>query len=380
MTFKNTSDKDKAFVDFLQQTRSQALSSIVDSQYAFSFIAFNESNAEIIILNDMKVWKKRIYALNKETDRLVEMKQQDKSEIQQLKAKLQAFTAITVNVIITAFLIIIYFERFKYHKILDSSMFIDEKNSTWKNWSLNIWKKLAININIFSKKLYKLSYINSRLADDIIEITQVRRDLNCDNLYLTINELLEKLAQSFHDSDKKDNYHREYINLIQESKKFSDFFNQFQRLYIYLKYQKNVLVINLKNKINSRLWIFWTAQIISLIKLSDIRNYLIRLNNEYKAVQEIKNKLLKHDDSKIIIFKAIIAVQSSALKSDWSKSRNAVLTNVKNADVLVEICFIYHKSDHSFKEYLNQSIKVNAVDENYDRFELNTESEFKSKN
>ncbi len=55
MTFKNTSDKDKAFVDFLQQTRSQALSSIVDSQYAFSFIAFNESNAEIIILNDMKV-------------------------------------------------------------------------------------------------------------------------------------------------------------------------------------------------------------------------------------------------------------------------------------------------------------------------------------
>jgi len=38
------------------------------------------------------------------------MKQQDKSEIQQLKAKLQALTAITVNVIITAFVIVIYFE------------------------------------------------------------------------------------------------------------------------------------------------------------------------------------------------------------------------------------------------------------------------------
>jgi len=54
----------------------------------------------------------------------------------------------------------------------------------------------------------------------------------------------------------------------------------------------------------------------SLIKLSDIQNYLIRLNNEHKAVQEIKNKLLKHDDSKIIISRATIAVQSSALKSD----------------------------------------------------------------
>ncbi len=308
------------------------------------------------------------------------MKQWDKSEIQQLKAKLQAFTAITVNVIITALLIVIYFEWSKYYKILDSLMFIDEKNSTWKNWSLDIWEKLVMNVDIFSNKLYKLSYINFRLADDVVEVTQVRRNFNCDNLYLTVNKLLEKLAQLFHDSDKKDNYHKEYINLIQESKKFSDFFNQFQRLYIYLKYQKNVLVVDLKNKINSRLWIFWTAQMKSLIKLSDIWNYLIRLNNEHKAVQEIKNKLLKCNDSKIIISRAIIAVQSSALKSDWSKSRSAVLTSIKNVDVLVETCFICHKSDHSFREYLNQSIKVNAVDENYDCFKLNTESKFKSKN
>ena len=118
----------------------------------------------------------------------------------------------------------------------------------------------------------------------------------------------------------------------------------------------------------------------SLIKLLNIWNYLIHLNNEHKAVQEIKNKLLKHDDSKIIISKATIAIQSSALKSDWSKSRSAVLTNIKNTDVLVEICFVCHKSNHSFKECLSQSIKVNAVDENYDRFELNIESEFKSKN
>ncbi len=215
MTFKNTSDKDKAFVDLLQQTRSQAFSFIVDSQHASSFIAFDESNAEIIILDDMKVWKKRIYALNRETDRLVEMKQRDKNEIQQLKAKLQAFTAITANVVITALLIVIYFERSRYHKILDSLMFIDEKNSTWKNWSLDIQEKLAINVNIFSNELYKLSYIHFQLADDVVKVTQVRRDLNCDNFYLTVNELLEKLAQSFHDSDKKDNYRREYINLIQ---------------------------------------------------------------------------------------------------------------------------------------------------------------------
>jgi len=55
MIFKNTSDKDQALVDFLQQTRLQAFSFIIDSQHASSFIAFNESNAEIIILDDIKV-------------------------------------------------------------------------------------------------------------------------------------------------------------------------------------------------------------------------------------------------------------------------------------------------------------------------------------
>ncbi len=74
MIFKNTSDKDQAFADFLQWTRSQAFSFIIDSQYTSSFIAFNKSNAEIIILDDIKVWKKCIYDLNKETDHLVKMK------------------------------------------------------------------------------------------------------------------------------------------------------------------------------------------------------------------------------------------------------------------------------------------------------------------
>ncbi len=118
----------------------------------------------------------------------------------------------------------------------------------------------------------------------------------------------------------------------------------------------------------------------SLIKLSNIQNYLIHLNNKHKAVWKIKNKLLKHDDSKIIISRMTIAVQSLTLKSDWSKSRSAVLTSIKNADVLFEICFVCHKSDHSFRECSNQSIKVNAVDENYDHFKLDTESEFQSKN
>ena len=38
---------------------------------------------------------------------------------------------------------------------------------------------------------------------------------------------------------------------------------------------------------------------------------------------------------------------------DYSKSCDVILTNVKNIDLQAEICFICHKSDHTFKECSN---------------------------
>ncbi len=48
---------------------------------------------------------------------------------------------------------------------------------------------------------------------------------------------------------------------------------------------------------------------------------------------------------------------------DHSKSRNAILTNVKDIDLQAEICFTCHKSDHTSKECFNWS-KVNALKDN----------------
>jgi len=44
-----------------------------------------------------------------------------------------------------------------------------------------------------------------------------------------------------------------------------------------------------------------------------------------------------------------------------SKSRNVILTNVKNINLQAEICFICHKSNHTFKECFDQ-LKVNALE------------------
>jgi len=104
------------------------------------------------------------------------------------------------------------------------------------------------------------------------------------------------------------------------------------------------------------------------------------LNNDQRVIQEIKNKI-KHvnDLSKTIFHKATVITQSvNHLKSDQLKLRDAILTSVKEADILVESCFICHKSNHNFKECLDQFTRINAVNKKYDRFDFN--SNFDSKN
>jgi len=276
----------------------------------------------------------------------------------------------------------IYSERSRSQKISDSSLFTDEKNSTWKNWYEKIQNKLEINIDLFSNEWVKLNYIHSRLFDDTAEITQTRCKRDCVNLYRIVDDLLKELAELFNDSNKKVNFRRKYYNLIQESKKFSKFYTQFQRLSFYLKYHEKQLIVDLKDKINSHLRFIWINQLVQSDSFKEIRFYLIHLNNDQRVIREIKNKvnLIKciNDLLKIIFHKTVITQSVNHSKSDHLKSYDAILTNVKEADILVESCFICHKSDHSFREYLDWSTKINAVNNEYDRF--NFDSNFDSKN
>ncbi len=275
----------------------------------------------------------------------------------------------------------IYSEHSRSQKIPDSSLFTDEKNFTWKNRYEKIQNKLEINIDLFFNEWVKLSYVHSRLFNDAAEITQAKCKYDCVNLYKIVEDLLKELAQLFNDSNKKVNFRRKYYNLIQESKKFSEFYTQFQQLSFYLDYYKKQLIIDLKDKIHSSLWFIWVNQLVQSDFLKEIRFYLIHLNNDQRVIQEIKNKIkCINNVSKTIFYKATIITQQSFnyLKSNHLKSRDAILTSIKEANILVESCFVYHKSDHSFKECFNRSTRINAVNNEYDCFDFN--SNFNSKN
>ncbi len=343
---------------------------------AESFISEDdESFAETVIFSvSIKNWKTQCMILDRETDWLNELSKQRDDEIKELKTKLQ-----TKEITSSDF---IYFKRSRSQKIFDSFWFTDEKNSTWKNWYGKIQNKLEINVDLFSNEWIKLSYVHFRLFDDAADVAQSRREHDYVNLYKIINDLLKELVELFNDSDKKVNFHRKYYNLIQESKKFSEFYTQFQRLSFYLKYHEKQLIVDLKDKINSRLQFIWINQLVQSDFLKKIYFYLIHLNNDQWVIQKIKNKvnLIKHVNnlSKIIFHKAVVTQSVNHSKSDHLKLRDAILTSVKKADVLVEICFIYHKSDHSFKECLDRPTRINAVNDEYDRFNFN--SNFDSKN
>ncbi len=343
---------------------------------AESFISEDvESFIETVILSvSIENWKTWCMILDRETDQLNKLSNQQDDEIKELKTKLQ-----TKEITSSDF---IYFEHSRSQKISDSFWFTDKKNSTWENWYDKIQNKLEINVDLFSNERVKLSYVHFRLFNDAADVTQSRCKHNCVNFYKIVDDLLKELAELFNDSDKKVNFHKEYYNLIQESKKFSEFYTQFQQLFFYLKYYEKQLIVDLKDKINSRLRFIWIDQLVQSDSLKEIHFYLIYLNNNQRVIWKIKNKvnLIKcvNDLSKIIFHKAVVAQSVDHSKSDHLKLHDAILTSVKKADVLVEICFICHKSDHSSRECFDRPTRINAVNDEYDCFDFN--SNFNSKN
>ncbi len=236
---------------FSQISDADSLKSRTKSSSAASFIHEDDKSFAEMIISFMfyEIWKTWSLVLDEETDWLYELNKQQEDEIKELKIKLQV-KKIT-------FSDSIYSKRSRSQKISDSSLFTDEKNSIWKNWYEKIQNKLEINVDLFSNEWVKLSYIHSRLFDDAAEIIQARREHDCVNLYKIVDDLLKKLAQLFDDSNKKVNFRKEYYNLVQEFKKFNEFYTQFQRLSFYLDYHEKQLIADLKDKIHSRLWFIW---------------------------------------------------------------------------------------------------------------------------
>ena len=176
--------------------------------------------------------------------------------------KLQHRLQLTKEDTFTSFIMFNSFKRFQ--KLLNSSLFTDEKESIWNDWQEKIRDKLEINVDYFNNDRIILVYIHSWISKNIVKITLVRRQRDSLNFYSTIDDLLNELAQLYNDSDKETNFRRKYANLIQEKSKFSNFYLIFQRLFFYLEYYEKQLIVDLRDKIVYRLHAAWSSQLNSV--------------------------------------------------------------------------------------------------------------------
>jgi len=163
---------------------------------------------------------------------------------------------------VTSFSFILFSFFKQSQKLLNSSLFTDEKEFIWNDWQRKIRDKLEINVDHFNNDRIILVYIHSWISEDAVKVTLVKRQQDSLNLYSMINDLLNKLAQLYDDFDKETNFQREYANLTQEKSKFSDFYSMFQHLFFYLEYHEKQLIINLQNKIVHHLHAAWSSQLI----------------------------------------------------------------------------------------------------------------------
>jgi len=332
-------------------------------------------------ISSEQIWKTRFEKMNRVKERLNQLNQTFQNQVTELQHQLQSFKEVT-SFFSTLFN---FFKRSQ--KLSNSSLFTDEKESIWDDWQEKIRDKLEININHFDINRTILIYVHFRIEEDAVKATLAWRQQASLNLYVTINDLLNELAQLYDDFDKETNFRRKYANLSQEKSKFSDFYSMFQRLFFYLEYHEKQLIINLRDKIVYHFHAAWSSQLIQSESLNEIRSYLIHLNNEHWVMSDIKEKKSLNKVRKQVIFaekrdslNLYRKIEVTTLV-DHSKSHDAILTSVKDIDLQAEICFICHKSDHTSKECSDQTLRVNALeDDEFDWFISNSESDSDSKN
>ena len=130
----------------------------------------------------------------------------------------------------------------------------------------------------------------SRLGGEAVEHMYARRKPKSHNPYITADEVLDDLKEIYEDPDKENSYRRQYNALKQGPRKFSEFFSEFRRLSSLLEYGENQLIHDLKDKITRRLLKAVVSQWIQPTTVNEYKNYLIRLDNEQRAIRERKNK------------------------------------------------------------------------------------------
>ena len=177
-------------------------------------------------------------------------------------------------------------------KLPDPPLLDDGSEPTWDNWLGKMRAKLSVNRDHFPEEADRMGYVLSRLSGRAAQHTESRSPYGPAVIdpYQTADDILEDLKEIYEDPDKPRNYRRAYIDLLQGSKRFSDFYVEFRRLSTFLGYGETQCMDDLRDKISPRLQASLSSQMVQPDSLSTMKAYLIRLDNEQRAAKAAKDR------------------------------------------------------------------------------------------
>jgi len=144
-------------------------------------------------------------------------------------------------------------DHHKSFKFSNSSVFINEDESTWDSWRIKIDDKLQTNVDHFVDETICIVYVISRLEDDAAEHIFAWCHHDALHSYISIYKLLEHLEEIYENQNKNRKCRCKYNILRQADKFFNVFYFNFMKLFSYLDYDDCILMNNLQNKINNHL-------------------------------------------------------------------------------------------------------------------------------
>ncbi len=101
-------------------------------------------------------------------------------------------------------------DHHKSFKFLNSSVFIDEDESTWNSWRVKMNDKLQTNINHFNNENICIVYVISRLEDDAAEHIFAWCCHDASHSYISIYELFEHLKEIYDELNRNRKCRRKY--------------------------------------------------------------------------------------------------------------------------------------------------------------------------
>ena len=233
----------------------------------------------------------------------------------------------------------------------DPPLFTDGIDPTWEDWSSKMNIKLKVNKDYWDDDESRIGYVLSRLGGKAAKQTYSRQEQGAHDPFLTAKDVFDELATVFEDSDRKRNYRRQFTALKMGSMRFADFYSDFRRLSSFLKYDEDLLIEELHDKVANRLQVPWDNQQFEFETLEEAKKYMVKLDNSQRIMRENREKLSSQEDrarsTKRVAFAAAPTPSKTSFKPVYSPVRRSSPSHDTQAeDRANDNCFLCHKPGH----------------------------------